>query len=1025
LKDLTAQDSGIIFNQFAEILRHNIVSDKPNAFNKILNMFICKIIDEDRDENEELQFQILEEDDDKSLQMRLNNLYKEGMDKFLNIKVSDYDDVEINRLLSENNQNSDLLRKIYEDLRLKKNPAFAFKEVYDDQSFNENAIVVREVVELLQNYKFKYNHKQQFLGNFFELLLNTSIKQESGQFFTPVPVAKFIIKSLPIKELIENKIKNNDIDFLPYVIDYAAGSGHFLTEYMDEVQRILTEINNNISSYKVGSTIKKKISSFIEDPFSWAKQNVYGIDADYRLVKTAKVASFLNGDGEANIIRANGLDNFYKSKDYIGKLHSEKIIKDNEEFDILIANPPYSVNAFKSTIKDGSDSFELFDEITDNSSEIECLFIERMKQLLKVGGYAGIILPSTILSKNGIYEKTRKIIFDNFDILGIVELGKNTFMATDISTVILFLRKKESFINNNIKENVKKFFTTHKDITINGIENPINKYVNEVWEISIDDYIHMLDGITEESVKNNKIYQSYEKNYKDNLIKNILKMESEKIYHYILTYVQKIVIVKTGIKDKEKEFLGYEFSSKRGMEGIHSIKRGLAIDESTKLYDVENIINENKANTYIYSNFLDKNIKIAEQMSGNISYEYLSNLLTFSSPIFTNDINIKKKQKIKSNWPIFKIGDFVSTLYGYTAKAENTGDYRYLRITDINEDGSIKLDNDSKYVNVSKEDKEKYLLENDDILIARSGSVGKSTIYKDKKYENMIFASYLIRLRITDHRLLPDYLFYLTKSKLYWDQVHEKSIAVTQSNLNAEKIKDISIPVPTLTFQEEIIKKLKEIDDIKTNLRIKCENLDKEIESEIIAIYKNTKEREILANLCIIKNGGTPSTKRSDYWDGDINWATLVDTKDKYLYSTKRKITKEGVKNSNAKILPINTVLLSSRATIGDISIAKVETATNQGYKNFICNPNVLNYEYLYYILKHESENIKELASGMTYPEISKAKISQLSIPIPNIEKQNEFVSKVLKIEKEKENFNNEIRIIGEKASTMINEYIG
>ena len=119
--------------------------------------------------------------------------------------------------------------ELYKTLRLYKNNEFAFKEVFDKKSFKDNAKVVREVVELLQDKQLRYSHKQQFLGDFFEKLLNDSIKQEAGQFFTPVPLTQFIIKSLPIKEIIKNKIKNNDPDTLPYVIDYACGTGHFLT----------------------------------------------------------------------------------------------------------------------------------------------------------------------------------------------------------------------------------------------------------------------------------------------------------------------------------------------------------------------------------------------------------------------------------------------------------------------------------------------------------------------------------------------------------------------------------------------------------------------------------------------------------------------------------------------------------------------------------------------------------------------------------------------------------------------------
>ena len=109
------------------------------------------------------------------------------------------------------------------------------------------------------------------------------------------------------------------------------------------------------------------------------------------LVKTAKVSCFLNGDGLANVIHADGLDHFQKSIDYKGKLKevSKDDPKDNSVFDVMVANPPYSVSAFKNTLKNGEESFDLYNRLTDDSSEIECLFIERTKQLLKPGGWAG------------------------------------------------------------------------------------------------------------------------------------------------------------------------------------------------------------------------------------------------------------------------------------------------------------------------------------------------------------------------------------------------------------------------------------------------------------------------------------------------------------------------------------------------------------------------------------------------------------------------------------------------------------
>ena len=134
LLPLTKDDSGRIFNQFAEILRHNVVSDKPNAFNKILNLFICKIIDEDKNDNEQVEFQWLEDDTDESLQIRLNDLYKQGMSRFLDIDVTDFSEKDIaNTLINISDSNAQkAIRDMFVKLRLQKNPEFAFIEVYDD-----------------------------------------------------------------------------------------------------------------------------------------------------------------------------------------------------------------------------------------------------------------------------------------------------------------------------------------------------------------------------------------------------------------------------------------------------------------------------------------------------------------------------------------------------------------------------------------------------------------------------------------------------------------------------------------------------------------------------------------------------------------------------------------------------------------------------------------------------------------------------------------------------------------------------
>ena len=658
LVPIKQEDSGFIFNRFLEILRNNVVSDKPNAFNKIFTLFLCKVYDEkSTKETEELKFQWLEgKDDDVSFQLRLTDLYKNGMLEFLEKQVTDFSEEEFENKFKHltPEDKKELLLEIHK-LRLEKNNEFAIKEVFDHQSFKENAKVVKQVVELLQGFRIRYNKRQQYLSDFFELLLTTGLKQESGQFFTPVPIAQFIIKSLPIVALVNEKLEKGERNnLLPFIMDYAAGSGHFLTESMHEIQRILD--NKKYSDFI--SDTGKKIKSWQDDNFDWATKYVYGVEKDYRLVKVGKVGCYLHGDGLANVILSDGLASFSKTESYKGILQNtdKDFPKENKQFDIVLSNPPYSIPAFKINAREyyTEKDFDLYSKHTDNSSEIECLFIERTKQLLKDGGIAGIILPDSILDNDSeINTKARKIIFEYFEIIGITELGKNAFMATNIKTKILFLRRKNNYDSINIKVSVDKFFTTFLDVTLNGIEKPVTKYISQVWEaLSFDDYITLLKKTPNKTITEHEIYVEYRKKIKAKNEKEfwdiLLEKENEKLYYFIIAFPQKVVLVKSGEKDAEKQFLGYEFSDRRGKEGIHPIK-GKNIEDCTKLFDAEIFNNPKKASTYIYNAFLGNyDLDIDEDLKDNIEYSKLFELLNFKTSSF--DLKVGKTKKTNINY---------------------------------------------------------------------------------------------------------------------------------------------------------------------------------------------------------------------------------------------------------------------------------------------------------------------------------------------------------------------------------------
>lgn len=465
LQCITNADTKNLYSQFLTILRLNSISDKPNAFMKVINLFLCKVADEikqDRkftivDETNQihtvdgLMFQFIDGiDTPVSFMKRLNDLYKEGMKKYLDKDIIEYSDQEIATIL--NGHNSPKIQSMLDDLRLKREHNFAFIEVYNDDTFLENFIVVKDIVRLLENFKFKYDARQAFLGDFFEYLLNTSLKQEAGQFFTPFPIVDFMVKVLGFETFMDRKISANDEDFIPAIIDYACGAGHFLISGMSEIQSILDkkteqDVNTNIQ--------KNKLNSYKAQPYSFAsKDKIVGIEKDYRLAKTTKISTFLNGDGDATIIAGDGINKF-SAKEYINTvLYSKNNVLD--KFDFVISNPPFSVDGFmqsfrKNGIDKNSGTFSLLKtDLNDKSADIETYFVERTWQLLKDGGMAAIILPQSILSQEK-YANMREFILNNFVIKSLLLTADITFSGTTTSPVILILKKQEpSDIDYNI-----------------------------------------------------------------------------------------------------------------------------------------------------------------------------------------------------------------------------------------------------------------------------------------------------------------------------------------------------------------------------------------------------------------------------------------------------------------------------------------------------------------------------------------------------------------------------------------------
>lgn len=149
-----------------------------------------------------------------------------------------------------------------------------------------------------------------------------------------------------------------------------------------------------------------------------------------------------------------------------------------------------------------------------------------------------------------------------------------------------------------------------------------------------------------------------------------------------------------------------------------------------------------------------------------------------------------------------------------------------------------------------------------------------------------------------------------------------------------------------------------------------------------------------LGDVAQIIGGGTPSTTKEEYWNGEIGWLTprdLTGYSFKYISKGERNITEEGLKNSSARLMPEGTVLMTSRAPIGYLAIAGDELCTNQGFKSFIVDEDKINNEYLYYLLKSNIDRIKSLGTGSTFAEVSASILKSFEIKIPDLPTQRQI----------------------------------
>lgn len=604
------------------------------------------------------------------------------------------------------------------------------------------------------------------------------------------------------------------------MIDYACGAGHFLTEAVEAINCFT----------KTDEEGKPKDNA-------WARDHIFGIEKDYRLARVAKISLFMNGAGEGNIIFGDGLENA-----------PDKGIE-NGTFDILVANPPYSVKDFKQHLQLKNNTFTLLDRIGLNGGEIETLFVERIAQLLKPQGIAAVILPSTILSvDSACYIGAREQILQNFYIRGIAAFSSKTFGATGQNTVVLFLEKfneppkKIDLFEDSVDaifggetlddwqdKDILNAFLAQIEVDEGIYQTFLAKHYSisdlmaieyfRMYVIAFSDSAEAKNLLKTRSYKNKPVAEQ-EAAYLEKFYKYAFSIEREKLVYFSLIYQQKTAIIMAPTDNKEqKEFLGYNWSNRKGNEGIQIVSPG------GKMYSNEDRRAENTLASVVRNSFMGRQLTVDENLKKYASIVCTHEMLNFCRPSFTKAINITTAQRnsVVSKYPRCRLDNKEKFLITIGKRVLST---------EINQEEGIPVFSANvvePFGHISKD-----LLEDFTVPSVLWGIDGDWMVNYIPQNFPFYPTDHCGVLRVLDKELSPYYvslILYIVGKLHGFSRSYRASI---------DRIREVEIPIPPVGVQRSIVEDCKTIEDEYKSTRMSTVEYRERIEklfakAEIIA----------------------------------------------------------------------------------------------------------------------------------------------------------------------------------------------
>lgn len=403
---------------------------------------------------------------------------------------------------------------------------------------------VRYVVETLQDICFTTN-RWDVIGNFFEGIVRGEFKQTKGQYLTHTNIVNFLIRALELEKLAIDLI--NSETRLPYIIDPACGSGTFLIESMKYVTNYVQSHNEEVKK-------SESIKEFIRHSFPeyrqnyWAHDYVYGIELMRDLAIATKVNMVGHGDGSANIEATDALfdfEKYNKARLQVKKANEfyEKPV--NEQFDVVISNPPFRITVDRDTAKLFPKCFLQGEQISkylekakgEKEIDTENLFIERWYQLLKPKGRLGVVLPESVFDTTS-NRNIRLFLYKFFWIKAIVSLPQLAFAPYTLTKTSLLIAQKKT--NDEVKkwnEMWAKYSQKYKELTGSIQKGLMSNTLKDRTTVWISEYLGTAKILFDTSTFEES-YESFEEQFNSTIDAGVFR---EQYISFLTHYLQELI----------------------------------------------------------------------------------------------------------------------------------------------------------------------------------------------------------------------------------------------------------------------------------------------------------------------------------------------------------------------------------------------------------------------------------------------------------------------------------------------------